>query len=417
LSDELSTKMVVVIVLRLLAGSTGEKHRRSGKDDVRRVLPQRIFARLDQLSRKRGLMAVLIAVVIAAVVATTVAYAAMTKSVTLSLDGKPHEVSALGGTVGEVLDDEGIEIDDHDQVAPSLDQEVSDGTKISVRFGRPLELTVDGETQTYWVTATDVESALDQIGRGYEDAALSVSRGAGIDRGGLSLEVATPKRITVKVGAGKAEKQTVAALDVRDLLDQLGVAVDRDDRVRPGLGTDIDHGTKVVVTRIKKLTKRIKREVVDFRTIERTDDSMYEGDSTVIRSGEAGLRDVTYEITFRNGELVVRKVLRQRWFERPVAEIVEIGTREVVTSNFASGSTVWDRLAQCESGGNWAINTGNGYYGGLQFSLGTWQAYGGTGLPSEASRETQIAIATRVRDASGGYGAWPGCAASLGLPT
>jgi hypothetical protein len=77
---------------------------------------------------------------------------------------------------------------------------------------------------------------------------------------------------------------------------------------------------------------------------------------------------------------------------------------------------VWDSLAQCESGGNWAINTGNGYYGGLQFSLGTWQAYGGTGLPSQASRETQIAIATKLRDASGGYGAWPACSAKLGLP-
>jgi resuscitation-promoting factor RpfA len=82
----------------------------------------------------------------------------------------------------------------------------------------------------------------------------------------------------------------------------------------------------------------------------------------------------------------------------------------------ATSASTWDALAQCESGGNWATNTGNGYYGGLQFSLGTWQAYGGSGLPSNASRETQIAIATKLRDASGGYGAWPACAASLGLP-
>ncbi len=55
-------------------------------------------------------------------------------------------------------------------------------------------------------------------------------------------------------------------------------------------------------------------------------------------------------------------------------------------------------------------------HGGLQFNLGTWQSYGGTGLPSNASRETQIAVATSFRDASGGYGPWPGCAAKLGLP-
>ncbi|GGK99265.1 transglycosylase [Curtobacterium luteum] len=82
-------------------------------------------------------------------------------------------------------------------------------------------------------------------------------------------------------------------------------------------------------------------------------------------------------------------------------------------ANAASGST-WDALAQCESGGNWAINTGNGFYGGLQFTLGTWQANGGSGNPAAASRETQIAVAERVL-ASQGWGAWPACSAKLGL--
>ena len=84
----------------------------------------------------------------------------MTKSVTLSVDGESQQVTALGGTVGDVLDAEGIEVGDHDQVAPGLDDEVTDGTKISVRFGRPLELSVDGDEQTYWVTATTVDGAL-----------------------------------------------------------------------------------------------------------------------------------------------------------------------------------------------------------------------------------------------------------------
>ena len=112
--------------------------------------------------------------------------------------------------------------------------------------------------------------------------------------------------------------------------------------------------------------------------------------------------------------------IRDRVRTKAVPTIVKVGTKEQpepTTSNFASGNTVWDALAKCESGGNWAINTGNGYYGGLQFNVGTWRAYGGTGLPSQASRETQIAVATRLRDATGGYGSWPGCAAKLGLPT
>ena len=79
----------------------------------------------------------------------------------------------------------------------------------------------------------------------------------------------------------------------------------------------------------------------------------------------------------------------------------------------ASGS-VWDRLAQCESGGNWSINTGNGYYGGLQFSLSTWQSVGGSGYPHQSSRSEQIARA-KILQARSGWSAWPACAAQLGL--
>jgi LysM repeat protein len=79
-----------------------------------------------------------------------------------------------------------------------------------------------------------------------------------------------------------------------------------------------------------------------------------------------------------------------------------------------AGGGVWDRLAQCESGGNWGINTGNGYSGGLQFAPGTWAANGGTGSAHNASRAEQIRVAERVR-ASQGWGAWPACSSRLGL--
>ncbi|WP_324288048.1 transglycosylase family protein [Agrococcus sp. SL85] len=71
------------------------------------------------------------------------------------------------------------------------------------------------------------------------------------------------------------------------------------------------------------------------------------------------------------------------------------------------------RLAQCESSGNWAANTGNGYYGGLQFSLSTWQAYGGSGNPADASRAEQIRVAENVL-AGQGWGAWPSCSVQIG---
>jgi LysM repeat protein len=78
------------------------------------------------------------------------------------------------------------------------------------------------------------------------------------------------------------------------------------------------------------------------------------------------------------------------------------------------GGTVWDQLAECESGGNWGTSTGNGYYGGLQFSQGSWNAAGGSGNPANASREEQIRVAENLQ-AQQGWGAWPACSSELGL--
>lgn len=83
----------------------------------------------------------------------------------------------------------------------------------------------------------------------------------------------------------------------------------------------------------------------------------------------------------------------------------------------AAPDSDWDRLAQCEAGGNWGINTGNGYHGGLQFSPSTWNAFGGgqyAPTANQASRDQQIAVAEKVL-AGQGWGAWPACSAKLGL--
>ncbi|WP_313675295.1 transglycosylase family protein [Mycolicibacterium sp.] len=112
---------------------------------------------------------------------------------------------------------------------------------------------------------------------------------------------------------------------------------------------------------------------------------------------------------------------------------VSLGIRRIVTmvalalgaalAAFAAGSGTaaadsgvnWDAIAKCESGGNWAINTGNGYYGGLQFSPATWKANGGTGMPHQASREEQIRVAENVLRTQG-VGAWPTCGKQAGAP-
>jgi uncharacterized protein YabE (DUF348 family) len=375
-----------------------------------------VRSRIALLTKSKRALIVMIAAVTLAVVATGAGYATMSKTVTLSLDGRAQEVRVLGDTVADVLASQNIEVDKHDVVVPSPQSEVTDGTAVAVRFGRPLDLTVDGDKTRYWVTATDVTTALEQIGVRFADAALSVSRSARLGRSGLDLDVVTEKELTVKIADARPSKEQITALTVAQALDELGVKIGKHDKVKPGLGATLEDGDRIVFTDIRKRTKRVT-ESIGFDTVEREDAQMYEGETETVRSGEAGEQKVLYRLTIRNGKVVDRKALEVDVVREPVDEIVKVGTKErAVEANFASGNSVWDRLAQCESGGNWAINTGNGYYGGLQFSLGTWRAYGGPGYPHQQSRETQIAIATKVRDASGGYGAWPACSQALGLP-
>jgi hypothetical protein len=109
----------------------------------------------------------------------------------------------------------------------------------------------------------------------------------------------------------------------------------------------------------------------------------------------------------------------QDWHSRDPEAAVEFANnlprqQSPAPARSTSGGTVWDRLAQCESGGNWSINTGNGYYGGLQFLPSTWRSAGGSGMPHQASREEQIRVAENLR-AQAGFRPWPQCAARLGL--
>jgi resuscitation-promoting factor RpfE len=105
----------------------------------------------------------------------------------------------------------------------------------------------------------------------------------------------------------------------------------------------------------------------------------------------------------------LRKTLARSFGMAAVGGALVVAPIALGTGTAAADSGVnWDAVAACESGGNWAINTGNGYYGGLQFTLSTWHANGGSGSPAGASREEQIRVAENVVR-SQGIGAWPVC--------
>jgi uncharacterized protein YabE (DUF348 family) len=352
-----------------------------------------------------------------AVAGGTLGYVSLDKAVTLSLDGQVQELNTTAGTVGALLDREGIDVSSRDLVAPGVDTKLDEGTQVAVRFGREVTFTVDGEPQTIWTTATTVDQAVGALGIDIAGAELSTSRSSGIGRQGLSVDIATEKSITID-DAGDRRRLKTTAQTVGEALAAAKITVDADDKLSPSKTTQLEDGAKVRYTRVDVKAKT-KNKQVGYATVRKDSKTLTRGTTKVDTAGRTGVRKVSYRIVRHNGEIVSVKRTGSKVSRQPVDQVVLVGTKAPKVSNSESGGSnasggVWDKIAQCESGGNWSINTGNGYYGGLQFSLSTWRAYGGNGMPHNNSKSAQIAVAKKVQAAQG-WGAWPACTAKLGL--
>ena len=351
-----------------------------------------------------------------ALAGTTFGYASLNKAVTLSVDGQTTQVQTSASTVGALLRSRGIEVNDHDVVAPNVDSKVEEGGRIAVKFGRQVTFTVDGAAQTIWTTATTVDDALNTLEIDLSGAELSASRSSGIGRQGLTIVVATQKTIII-IDAGKKRKITTTGQTLADALTAAKITVDHDDKLSARPNARLVDGSKFTFTQVD-VNSKTKKLKIDFDTVRKKSSKLNKGVTKVDTPGVRGVRAVTYEIVRHNREIVERTKIKSKLITKPVDEVILVGTKKETAKKSSGSSTpsgsVWDKLAKCESGGNWSINTGNGYYGGLQFSLSTWRAYGGSGLPSNASREQQIAIAKKVQ-ADAGWGAWPACSRKIGL--
>lgn len=365
---------------------------------------------------RRSLKYGLYGAVLAGIVGGTAAFAtAGGTPVTLVVDGKTTTVDAGADDVRGVLAEHGYTIDSHDIVAPSPDTAVQDNTKIVLKQGRLLHLTVDGKPRNVWTTAPTVSVALSQLG--YSQANfVSVSRSKRLPvDAATAIDMRSPKRVTVAHDK-RSTGATSTARTVRELLANLGIAIDSNDRVTPALSTPLGSGVRVVVQRVD-VKQVVKNERVDFTVKRVSDKSMYKDETKTVTKGKEGTERVTYTVTYVDGKAVKRDEVDSVQTENPRQKVVKVGTKKRPKAKAPKDNSGlnWDAMADCESGGNWSINTGNGFYGGLQFDEGTWKSNGGgkyADRADKASREEQIAVATKLYNRRGSS-PWPVCGARL----
>jgi uncharacterized protein YabE (DUF348 family) len=337
------------------------------------------------------------------------AAAATEPSVTLAVDGQTTQIHTTGHTVAAVLSGAGYTVGPRDIVAPALGSATHAGELIVLKRARLLHLNVDGKPRTVWTTAPTVADALADLGYPASDF-VSVSRSTRLPLSLTSLALRAPKRVTV-YWDGKKENLTTTAATVGQLVSDLGIHMGPVDRTVPYSKHPLVNKLKVLVQRITTRTMT-DVETVPFQTTTIPNPNAYTDQVQVLTAGITGSARVTYNLLLSNGNEIGRQVVRSIQLKAPRNQIERVGTKQ---RPFNSSGLNWDAVASCESGGNWHIDTGNGFYGGLQFSYSTWLSNGGGAYAPRAdlaTREQQIAIANRLY-AARGSSPWPVCGANL----
>ena len=246
--------------------------------------------------------------VVLALVAGTTAFVALDKRVTIAVDGHQQQVRSFARNVGDLLDSEHVPYDlAHDLVTPAPSSSLADGETVQVRYGRPVLLTVDGETRTVWTTGRTVSQALMLLGVRSDGAYVSASRSRRIGRGGMALDVRMPHHLTF-LADGTRHEVTTTATTVRSAMAEAGVALREQDRVSADLSA-VPYAEQVVgLTRVDG-KKAVEERPIKFDTVKRKSNDLYQGTTKIVKQGKVGIEVRTFRETYLDGKLDSRQLV------------------------------------------------------------------------------------------------------------
>lgn len=346
--------------------------------------------------------------VLAALVGGVTAYVTLEKTVNISVDGAVRQVHSFASTVGAALASDDVSTGGHDLVSPSPGAALVDNSTITVRYGRQIDVTVNGAAQHVWVHAATVAGALQELGVRIQGARLSVPASDAIGRAGMSFSVFTMRHVTFLVD-GKSEQIDTTAATVADAMKQAGITLQNQDSPSVAAASMPTDGETISILRITGTTK-VEQVSIPYSVTKQDDASSYVGSTTIVTAGVNGVAQVTYAFQTINGVAQPQKEVSRVVTKQPVTEVEKVGTKALPTNVSALD---WAALANCESGGNpKAVDPSGTYFGLYQFSISTWESLGGSGSPANASASEQTTRAELLYQRSGA-GQWPVCGHNL----
>ncbi|MBO0851733.1 MAG: transglycosylase family protein [Pseudonocardia sp.] len=366
---------------------------------------------------RRALALALVAASLLALAMGAVLAVGLDKSITITVDGKDRTVHTYASDVLGAVTAAGLTVTSRDRLEPDGATDLDDGDHIILNRARELTLVEDGYSRRVWTTAASVSDALAHLGVDPHPSQVDAGPEARIPLAGMSLRLSVDRTVTLLDGGNRPRQLTTRAGSVRRLLAEQGVPLGPGDIVLPDPDASLEDGDWIQVVRNGSGEVHTSGAVPP-PVLEVPDPTLAKGTRQIKDPGEPGELTAVYRVLVRNGKEITRQKIRGGVVKLPRPVIVRVGVNPKLTAPPVPSRGAWDRLAKCEAGGNWRANTGNGYYGGVQFDAQTWRSNGGTKyapLPHMATREEQITVAEKVRSQRGGYGAWPACSRKLGL--
>jgi len=320
---------------------------------VRHARRRRAVSR-PALSRPHAFTSLLVALLIPLLGFT---WLAGEKQVSVMVNGEVRQVRTYAATVDELLDRLGVERGPEDQIVPAAGTALSDGMVVELVHARPITLLVGDVERRVMVTALDVNEVLRELGT--EVGRRDIVRPSRLARvvPGMVVEVRRPVAIQV-LADGRSHDVITDARTVAGVLERLNIALGPEDRVLPGLDAAPVADGRIVVQRITRATET-RVEAIDFATVKRRNPDLPKGQERVVEPGKKGLREVTEEVVRADGKVESRRALSERVVRAPVDRVVEVGTKTVERTSPRPANTSGRTPNTQEGKASWYDHPGN----------------------------------------------------------
>lgn len=285
---------------------------------------------LGSLRSKQTVIRIISLVLFVSVI-SFVLYQGTKKTVTLDANGETIEVTTHAKTVEQLLQDQNIDVAEHDKISPSLNTKIANGLAISWEQAKEVTISVDGNQSKVWTTETQVKDIL-------KEANIEVSEHDSLVQGldteiGADNKIDIQKAFQVSLVDGVNERQVWStSTTVANFLKQQGIQLNEFDRVENNLKDVITPQSKITVVRVEKVIDVVE-DSLDFAIEKKQDASLQKGKQKVVTAGQQGLTTKTYEIVKENGQVVAKNLQFEKVVKEPKKQVVAVGTKMVAAAS------------------------------------------------------------------------------------